>query len=677
MQLQDIGFIIASVIIAIIVALFHYMYKAKSKKSGITLFFAFLRFLSVFLLLVLLVNPTFKKHTYYTEKPSLVIAVDNSASIQHLNQSNKAKELLAAIVNHKELQNRFKVDYYSFSDRLVDSLTTRFDQKQTNIANALEELDQIYKNTTAPIVLLTDGNQTYGKEYQFKNTTYKQQIFPIVVGDTMRITDTKIEQLNVNRYAYLKNKFPVEAILTYTGTEAVDTKFLIRSGSKVLHSQTLSLSKENSSKIITVHLPADAAGVQQFSAQLVPIKEEQNTINNLQSFAVEVIDQKTNVVLISDISHPDLGAIKNSIQHNERRSVVIKKPSKINGFDDYQLVILYQPTSNFRGVYAELLKSKKNYLTITGAKTDWSFLNGVQQNYAQERTRQSEYYLPIYNPNYTTFLTENIGFEDFPPLVGAFGETTVKAASDVLLYKRIGAIETKDPLAFTIENEGQREGVLLGEGIWRWRAHSYLASKNFDTFDDFLGKIVQYLASTKKKSRLTTSAASFYYGNASIKIKAAYFTKNYEFDRRGNLQIAVKNKKTGAVQQIPMLLKNNTYESDITNLASGDYEYTVTVQGENIAKSGVFAILDYDVEQQLLNADVTKLKQLATHTEGSAYFVDQSNQLINDLIADQRYLPVQKRRESIVSLIDWKYLLAIIILVLAIEWFIRKYKGLI
>ncbi|MDH7445710.1 VWA domain-containing protein [Aquimarina sp. 2201CG14-23] len=676
MQIQNIGLIIAAVIIALIIALYQYMYKAKNRTKR-NLFFAFLRFLSVFTLLVLLINPTFKKNTYYTEKPTLVVATDNSASIKHLNQDNSVTEFVTRLQENEDLNKRFDVKYYSFSDELRDTLSLTFDQKQTNISKALDDLDQIYKNTNAPTILITDGNQTYGKDYQFSSNTYKQQIYPIITGDTTEVTDTKIQQLNVNRYAYLKNKFPVEVILTYSGNETVDTKFEIKSGQSTIFSQPVSFSGEDNSKVINFTLAANTAGVLQYRASLVPVQGEKNTVNNVKSFAVEVIDQKTNVLLVSDIVHPDLGAIKKSIESNERRSLTIRKSSEIKDIDDYQLIILYQPNARFRGVYEKLENLRKNHFTIIGSRTDWVFLNKIQNKYRQEITRQTEYYLPRFNTNYGTFLLDDIGFNEYPPLIGTFGEIRITASHDILLHRNIGNVTTDEPLLATIEESGTREALLIGEGIWRWRAQNYLDTKNFESFDDFFGKLIQYLASNKRKSRLNTISESFYYGNASIKIKAEYFTKTYEFDRRGSLNIIIKNKETEASQTIPMLLKNNSYEADLSSLSSGNYDFTVTVLGENISRSGSFSILDYDVEQQLLNADVTKLEQVATNTNGKAYFMSQNDIIIKDLVIDQRYQVIQKSKENIVSLIDWKYLLAIIILLLAIEWFMRKYNGLI
>ncbi|WP_281986206.1 VWA domain-containing protein [Aquimarina aggregata] len=676
MQTQTILLIIAAFIIAMVIALFQYWYKAKNRQKK-NLFFAFLRFLSVFSLLVLLINPTFKKNTYYTEKPTLVVAIDNSASIKHLKQEQEVSQLVQQLEEHKDLNNRFNIRYYTFSSALNDSLNFSFLEKQTNISKTLEDLNQIYKNTIAPTLLLTDGNQTYGKDYQYTSKKYKQAVYPVVIGDTTTVVDTKIQQLNVNRYAYLKNKFPVEVILTYSGNQEVKSKFEIKSGNSVLYSQDISFSEENNSTIINFSLPANNAGVQKYTAQLIPLANEKNRINNRKVFAVEVIDQKTNVLIVSDISHPDLGAFKKSIESNERRDLTIKRPSEIQALEDYQLVVLYQPNARFKNLYDKLKASKKNYFTITGAKTDWGFINRIQNKYRQEITGQSEYYIPKFNSNYGSFLFDDIGFQNYPPLVGAFGEIKVNVNFDTLLFRTISNIETQEPLLITIEENGVREGVLFGEGIWRWRAQNYLDTQGFESFDDFFGKIVQYLASSKRKSRLNTTSESFYYGNANIKIKAEYFTKNYEFDRRGNLRITIKNTDSEATQTIPMILKNNSYEVDLSNLSTGNYEYTVTAIGENIARSGSFAVLEYNVEQQFLNADVTKLKQVATNTNGKISYLDQQDDLMNSLIQDQRYQVIQKSKENVVSLIDWKYLLAIVILLLAIEWFARKYNGLI
>ncbi len=676
MHTQTILLSIGAFIIALGVALFQYGYASKLNTRK-KIIFIVLRFLSVFALLLLLINPEYKAYTFYEKKPELIVLVDHTSSIAHLEQERTVKDFVTNIKGHKKLNEHFDIAYYAFSKTIEDTLDFIFNKKQTNIAKTLGQVQQMYQNTIAPTLLISDGNQTYGTDYQFSTRTYKNPIYPVIIGDTAIVVDTKVQQLNVNTYAYLNNEFPVEVIVTYSGKKTVTTKLTITSGTKTIYSASITFSEQNNAQIINVTLPANVKGLNTYNATLEPIPFEKNKVNNTKQFAVEVIDQKTNVAIVSSITHPDIGALKKSIESNERRSVTLIKPSEFISLDPYQLVIVYNPNPEFKIIYDALRKSNKNQFTITGTHTNWKFLNEIQQRYTGDVKYQEEYYVPKYNPNFGTFLTEDIGFENYPPLLGVFGDVDMNMDHDILLYRMIGAIETKQPLLTTIEHENSREAVLFGEGIWQWRAHAYKENKSFKTFDDFLGKIVQYLSSSTVKTRLRTLVEPFYYGNANIVIRAEYFTKNYEFDRRGSLTITVTHKDQKTVEVLPMVLKNNTYAVDLSSLLPGDYEYTVKVAGEGISNSGTFSVLAYDVEQQFLNADVRRMREVAKQTKGVAFFSDQGATMINNLIADERYQTVQKSEEKTIALIDWKYLLGLLILVLSIEWFTRKYNGLI
>jgi len=232
-------------------------------------------------------------------------------------------------------------------------------------------------------------------------------------------------------------------------------------------------------------------------------------------------------------------------------------------------------------------------------------------------------------------------------------------------------------LLVTFENNDRREVLLIGEDIWKWRAQSYLNNKSFQQFDNFIGKLVQYLAMNKKRSRLNLEYESFYNGNGDIKILAQFFNKNYEFDARARISIVLRETNSGNETILPFILKQNNYQVDLGNFASGEYNFTVNANNGEVTQSGHIKILDYNVEQQFLNANVTKLQHLATNSLGTAYFIANTTSLISDLLSDSRFKTVQKSSKNVVPLIDFKYLLALIALSLAVEWFLRKYNGLI
>lgn len=639
---------------------------------------ALLRFVTIFSILLLLINPKFDKITYFNEKPNLVVAVDNSESISYLKHDLKTRQLIADLKSNKDLNERFNLEFYRFGKDVEATDSLSFDEKQSNPSLLFDRLSQVNGTNMSPTLFISDGNQTYGNDYEFYTTRYKQPVYPVILGDTTQYMDLKIQQLNVNRYAYLKNQFPVEVIVVSNHSVNINTAFKITSGNSTVYSQNVNFSKANSSQVINLTLPANRVGVNSYRAELVPIENEKNTVNNVKNFAVEVIDQKTNVAIVSDIIHPDLGALKKSIESNEQRQASILSPNEfISQSNDFQLAILYQPNNNFRLVFDEIEKLKLNKLVVVGTKTTWSSLNNFQSYYIQTITNQTEEFQPILNPNYSTFIVDNLDFSNLPPIGSEFGETKFLVPNETILYKSVNGTPLKEALLTTFEVNDRREALLNGEGIWKWRAQSYLDDKSFTSFDNFMGKLVQYLSSNQKKTRLNVTYESFYNGNDDVRVNAQYFNRNYEFDATATLNITLKNKDNEASRTFPFILKNTSYEVDLSGLAAGDYSFTVSVANENISKSGELKILDYNVEQQFLNANVTKLQSLATNSNGTSYFIDDTKSLIDNLLKDDRFVTIQKSTKNVVPLIDWKFLLAIIALSLSAEWFIRKYNGLI
>lgn len=676
MASSTILYIIISGIIALLLALFQYVYKSKKVASRNILIA--LRFVSIFCALLLLINPKFEAVTYTEQKPNLILAIDNSESVSYLKQDANAKALFQSLKNSKALQDKFNLISYKFGNKISSADTLSFNENTSNISNFFKNYNELYKSSTAPIILISDGNQTIGSDYKYIASKNKQPIFPVILGDTTTFSDLKINRVNANRYAYLKNKFPVEIIVNYSGNSSVTTSLKIRSGNSVVFSKNITFGPNKSSEIINTNLNATSVGVKTYKVEIAPLNNEKNIVNNYKNFAVEVIDQKTNIALVAETIHPDLGALKKAIESNEQRSVSIVKPKEFVGqTKDVQLVILYQPNAAFQSVYQKIENQKLNTFTISGAITDWDFLNVNQGNFSLDATNQTEDYQPSLNLNYGTFIVDNITFESFPPLKSDFGAVVFSVPTETILYKTINGFNTEESLLSTLESDGRKHALLSGEGIWRWRAQTFLDTDSFEGFDNFTGKLIQYLSSNKKRRRLNIDYKSFYNQTESIMINAQFFNKNYEFDANANLQITYKNKDTNASKTLPLLLKNASYGIDLSSISPGDYVFTIKSNDEPISTTGNFKVLAYNVEQQFLNADVVRLQDIASNTSGKAYFINQTNGLVDDLINDQRFATIQKSKSNIIPLIDYKYLLALIALALSLEWFIRKYKGLI
>ncbi|MGK0422287.1 MAG: hypothetical protein ACJAT9_001972 [Polaribacter sp.] len=312
---------------------------------------------------------------------------------------------------------------------------------------------------------------------------------------------------------------------------------------------------------------------------------------------------------------------------------------------------------------------------ITGANTDWNFINKQQLNFSKKQLNQTEEYGAIYNPSFLTFLQKDIGFNQFSPLIDKFGEITFSKEHQNLVLQNINGLETEQPLISVLEENNQKIGVIFGAGIWKWRASSYLKTNSFQDFDQFIGNLMQYLSSNKKRNRLEVNSESIYSANASINISAFYTDKNYQFDPRASLEITITHKKTKEITKLPFSLLDTSYQIALENFSSGEYSFKVEVLGQKSTAYGSFKIANYQIEEQFSHANVAKLRKLAESTGGKLFHNSEIENMFKNLLKNKAYNTIQKTRVKEQNLIDWKWILFFIISVFTAEWFTRKYFG--
>lgn len=674
MQTKALLLIILSVIVALALVLFQYYYKTK-KRGNLVISLSFLRFLALFGIFLLLINPKFSKQVYSLEKPNLVLLVDNSSSVK--SSKDTVLKIMDSFKESTVITDQFNLGEYSFGTTLNNLDSLAFEEKNTNIATALASLNDIYSNTNTAIVLVTDGNQTLGADYGFYGKNQKFPIYPIIIGDTTRYEDLRVDQVNTNRYAFLKNKFPIEVYVSYEGQGTIASTVTILVDGKNKYQEKVTFSKSNSTTIIKALLDASSVGTKSIKVTVSPLQNEKNKANNSKNVVVEVVDEKTNIVIISNMMHPDIGALAKAIESNEQRSVSIKEPTVgSKELEKADVFIFYQPNPSFKAIYDHVKRKNANFLTITGTQTDWNFLNTIQKRYRIEGNYPIQETFPIVDPAFSKFDISEFSFDEYPPLESDAMVAEVNGEGKVLLNMRIKGIEMDNPLIFTVDDAEAKEVVIFGENLWKWRMHSYRDNQDFKNFDDFIGKLILYLSDNKSKNRLNVDYEPIYEGSNNAKITATYFDEAFVFDSNADISLKIKGRENNVTKEIPMLLKSTYFEADIADLPSGNYNFTVTVKNENHSKSGNFSILDFDVEQQLLSSDFKKLSLLASNTGAKEFYPSTIDSFIKEVRNDNRFKPIQSSTKNVVSLIDFRVLLMIIVTALAAEWFIRKYNGL-
>ena len=244
MQIETILLILLAGLASLAIVWYQYYYATKSRGNWYLLV-SFLRFLAFFGLFLLLINPKFTKYELSLEKTHLVVLVDNSTSITAQQGANQITSILNQVEGNNKLSEKFNIKHYSFGSGLNDSSHTSFSEKSTNIAKALARVNTIYGKSNKAIILLTDGNQTLGEDYEFSSREQKSPIYPVAVGDTTRYQDLRVDYVNSNSYAFLRNKYPLEIFTSYEGESTIASTITVAVDGKTVVQERIGFSKAN------------------------------------------------------------------------------------------------------------------------------------------------------------------------------------------------------------------------------------------------------------------------------------------------------------------------------------------------------------------------------------------------------------------------------------------------
>jgi hypothetical protein len=90
---------------------------------------------------------------------------------------------------------------------------------------------------------------------------------------------------------------------------------------------------------------------------------------------------------------------------------------------------------------------------------------------------------------------------------------------------------------------------------------------------------------------------------------------------------------------------------------------------------GAFVVSEVVAELNKLVADHNLLRQLSAGTEGLAYYPSELDELQNHLLNSETAKPVVSARVILRALVSDFRVFIFIILLLTIEWFLRRYAG--
>ena len=648
---------------------------------------AIIRGTVVTLIAFLLLSPLLKSTSRYTEKPIVLLALDNSGSIAMGGDSAYYRsEFTAEFKNLADkLSKKYDVQTYTFGDKLSKGLNSSFSEKQTDMAGLFSEIKDRYSNRNlAALVLAGDGIYNRGADPLYASADAPYSIYTVAMGDTTQQKDIVISRVNYNRIAFSGNDFPLEITISAHKCEGSQSKISVSSGGQQLFSANMNVNNQRFTQTFTTTLTASKPGMQRYRVSVAPVNGEISTLNNYQDIFVEVLDGRQKILLLQAAPHPDIAALKQAIEKNRNYSVDNFMLSDFNGsIASYSLIIMHQiPSLSDVGfqVTNQLKSSTVPVLYILGTQSNIQAYNSLMTGLMIPETKSSfNEATAILNNDFSLFsLAPEISrmIPEFPPLHVPFSQYKPGTASQVLLYQKIGSVNTRIPLILFNQGVDRKSATITGEGIWRWRLSNFIKTGDQVAFDELFTRIIQYLAVKEDKSQLRVMLKNNFNENEAIEIDAELYNDSYQLvnDPEVSIIITDENNKN---YPYSFTRTSNAYYLNAGNLPPGEYSFKATTSfaGKAFQKAGLFTVMSLNIESLNTVANHVLLNNMAVRNSGKMVYPSQLDQ-IEQLLAARDDLKTiaytQKRYTDLVSFIPF---LMLLLLLLSAEWFIRKRNG--
>ncbi len=648
------------------------------------------RFLTVTLLSMLLLSPILKSIVAETKKPIVVLAQDQSQSIGVALGTN----VEAYKQSYNDLKNSLSTDYevkeYAFGEKVREQADFKLEDKQTNLSDMMKSVYDLYSNQNlGAVILASDGIYNEGSNPLYAAPKLAAPVYAIALGDTTKKRDLLIKRAFNNKIAYLGDKFNIQLDVVAQnclGAATTLTTYKVEGNNATkLQQVSLNINKTDYFNTQDILLNADRAGVQHFRVVLSQVGGEANASNNSKDIFIEVIDARQKILLLANSPHPDLAAFHQGIGENKNYKITVAyiQEAKVN-VADYDFVILHQlpsKTNDIAGILKVMNDRKIPRLFVVGTQSELNTLNNVQNLLTiRGDGKNTNEVQAIVAPNFTSFtLDEKIkkDLPNFAPVVAPFGEFKETGNGQVLLYQRIGKVDTKYPLWIYGEQNNIKVGVLAAEGLWKWRMFDFLQHKNHDITDELIAKSVQYLSikDDKRKFRISTPK-NLFNENEPITFDAELYNDNYELVNDPDVALTITNSENKEFNYT-FNKSGRTYNLNAGQLPQGFYNYkgATNFNGQALMYSGQFSVQALQLEAYETTADHGLLRTLTQKYGGDMVYADKIATLPDLLKAKGAAKAIIYQTNKTRSVINLKWIFWLLLTLLAGEWFARRYFG--
>lgn len=674
-----------------------------------------LRVSSLTLLILLLFDPLLSIIRQHSLPPMIGVLIDDSQSMQIVDNGERRSESIRKFLDSesfRELKSLGDVRFGAFGSNVkvmdkegADSLF--FGGERTDIYQALKFFkEKTALNNLQSIVLLSDGIITSGESPLLDIEEFETPLFTIGIGDTVEKKDLLVRKVLVNEVSYVGDRIPVVAIVKNTGYKNDNAEVILESDGVILDRKLIALNSDEREYRIPLSFVAKNPGKQKLTVSVSEMRGEEITRNNRYPFFVTIHKSKMKVLLIAGAPSADMTFVRRALgsDANIDLDVIIEREGggyyegeiNENEFRNSECIVLvgFPSRTSDQKIIQEIIRGtreRKGLFVLLSRTIDFQKIKEMEEilPFSIQTITPDEYqaFISVRNSPKSVLLfglrKESLSPEKWsslPPLFKHQALIRSKPESEIVAHVRLQTSETDEPLVVIRNSQGKKSLAVLGYGIWRWKMYADGLAGSKTLTEEFLSNSIRWLTTREDEKRIRVNPSKEVFSEGEpIDFTAQAYDDNLNPIENANIELNIKDREKQYTLSLDHITRGQ-YEGMLAGIPEGEYNYEARVKIEDQligTDSGRFNVGGLNAEFIETRMNRNLLRQLAERSGGKYFDADEWGQLREEIKSLPKFLPETKREEARFPLWNLPWVYAAIVLLLAVEWFIRKRTGML
>lgn len=220
-----------------------------------------------------------------------------------------------------------------FVEQTMAEPPAKIQTETTNLDQGLRSLNSDSEKPLIGVVLLTDGRDQANSnvvELAAQLGNVSAPVFPVMIGSERRPRDLAISHIDYPQTSYPKDTRVVKALISTSGFQGQPVVVTLEQAGQEPLTQTVVPTSDEAE--VQFEIDEDEIGRHELTLKIEPQPNETRTDNNVQSFAMTIVDDQVRIVLLDGSARWEFRYIHNAYVRDEAvgrdnvHSVVFDQP---------------------------------------------------------------------------------------------------------------------------------------------------------------------------------------------------------------------------------------------------------------------------------------------------------------------------------------------------------------